>query len=74
VIDDKGLQVCDCALSIYNEGQAESNANLIANAPELLEALEVMLEEYQDDDNCNTSMLLAMSNATKVIARARGIS
>jgi len=51
---------------------SKANARLIAAAPELLEALKWMLEEYREDGNCNSSMNAAMENAIKSIAKAEG--
>lgn len=45
VVDDEGLLICDtCDINCGHEEQAEANARLIASAPELFEALQVLLE------------------------------
>jgi len=44
--------------------EATANAQLIAAAPELYEALEALLDDFEDTDEAN--------NARAVLARARG--
>lgn len=52
-------------------GTAKANANLIAAAPDLLEALELMASDYMRKDGLGFD-LIASSIMFKAIAKARG--
>ena len=55
-----------------DQREGTANAHLIASAPDLLDALEYLLErEWQDDEGSET-LDKARSNAKAAIAKARG--
>lgn len=61
--------VAHCDMFGFTEEQCLANARLIAAAPELLEALQHMLEAYDDEVTCgkaeNKAAVLAISKATE---------
>lgn len=66
-----------CSVTDYSDGTAKPNAHLIAAAPDLYEALEVMRHEYRTALRISgvdekTSKTMATANAA--LAKARGVA
>jgi len=59
--------------SIERDGCGEANARLIASAPELLEALENMVKEFDDNFSEGSHSHTVLEKAKEVIKKARGI-
>ena len=58
--------------TLYGRGdEREANGRLIAAAPEMLEALELLVEEAREDSQ-NASLMDAFQKARAAIARATG--
>jgi hypothetical protein len=63
--------ICNHIIDEMNEEQ-EANAHLIAAAPELLEALELMVIKFGTDEIGNDLNHYAVKQANKAIKKARG--
>ena len=67
--DSKPL-ICEVILYVDGDKESEANANLISAAPEMYEAVEAMLEEYEAGANIQPYVIREMCRAA--LAKAEG--
>lgn len=65
------LWLDDAPVHDYNE-QQRANARLISAAPDLLEALENLVDNYRTKDGCMKTLKHFINEAEKAIAKAEG--
>jgi hypothetical protein len=61
-----------CRVTQRNKDNKRANANLIAAAPELYDALRELLSRVANDKDCHAYWCDAQEQAIKALAKARG--
>lgn len=74
VWEDGGYTICEVYPPSANSPEKVANARLIAAAPELLEALEMLMPQYPSRGMCDEYDRAMWENAEAAIAKATGKS